>query len=145
MGDHDRPLDDRGLRDAPIMADLLKKLGYKMDKIVSSTANRAKTTAGYFAKANHLELNLEKHLYHGDPDDYLDVIHEQGEEVKALAMFGHNPGITYFANIIKQGATDNIPTCGIVICTVNEDITWDQITEKHMVLDKILTPKNPIL
>lgn len=144
MSDHDRPLDDRGLRDAPIMADLLKKLDYKIDKIVSSTANRAKTTAGYFAKAYNLGLNVEKHLYHGDPDDYIDVIHEQGEEVKALALFGHNPGITYFANIIKPAVTDNIPTCGIIICTVNEDITWGNITEKDIYLEKILTPKNPV-
>ena len=142
MTDHDRLLDERGLQDAPFMAKLLKEDGFNIDKIVSSTANRASTTAGYFEKAFGLEALLEKQLYHGEPDDYLEVINLQEETVSALALFGHNPGITYLANILKPNITDNIPTCGIIICTVKDNVDWNNVDWKHIRLDRILTPKN---
>lgn len=142
MTDHDRPLDERGLRDAPFMAKLLKEEGYAIDRIVSSTANRARSTASFFAKELGIETQLEKQLYHGEPDDYIDVIHLQLEKVSTLALFGHNPGITYLANILKPNITDNIPTCGIIICTVKDNVNWNDIDWKDIRLDKILTPKN---
>lgn len=144
MSDHNRPLNERGFRDATFMSGLLLSIGFKIDKIVSSTANRAKTTASYFSKVYNREVHLEKKLYHGEPDDFMEIMYEQPEDVKALAIFGHNPGITYFANMIKPAVTDNIPTCGIVICTVNADIPWENISIQDMYLEQILTPKKPV-
>ncbi len=144
IADHDRPLDSRGLRDAPVMADVLKQSGYVIDKIVSSTANRARTTAGYFAETYGLEIELENQLYHGTPDHYMDVMQVQPETVMALAMFGHNPGITWLANLLKNNVIDNVPTCGIIICSVNSDILWQNIEWNDITLVSILTPKNPV-
>lgn len=140
--DHDRSLDDRGLRDAPYMAKQLKDAGFNIDKIVSSTAKRARTTADYFAKEFGNIVQLEKQLYHGEPDDYLEVINLQEETVSALALFGHNPGMTYLANILTPNITDNIPTCGIIVCTVKDNVDWNNVDWKHIRIDRILTPKN---
>ena len=51
LRDIQRPLNARGLRDAPFMAKMLKGRGVQLDAIVSSPANRAFTTATYFAEA----------------------------------------------------------------------------------------------
>lgn len=143
MSDHDRPLDDRGWHDAPMMAEVMLQSGYVIDKIIASTANRARSTASFFAEKYNLDVNLAKRLYHGDPEDYLDEMIEQPESVVGLALFGHNPGITWLANMLKPGVTDNVPTCGVLVCTIKKEMSWQDIGWKDIHLAHILSPKNP--
>ena len=51
LGDFDRPLNDRGKRDAPVMAQRLLDKKIKIDAFISSPAKRAKKTATVFAEA----------------------------------------------------------------------------------------------
>ena len=60
MDDFDRPLNERGQRNAPFMAGLFKERGEPVDLIVSSPANRALTTAKAFASALHLPADRFK-------------------------------------------------------------------------------------
>src|SRR5215208_3658741 len=50
LSDFDRPLNERGKKDAPEMAERLKEKGIKVDQFVSSPAKRARKTAKYFAE-----------------------------------------------------------------------------------------------
>ena len=66
LRDHDRPLADRGLRDAPFMAQLMASRGWLPDALVSSTALRARTTAEFFAAALGWQpavVQLDKRIY----------------------------------------------------------------------------------
>ena len=65
LTDHDRPLNKRGKRDAPLMGRLLKKKGFVPDNIISSTPIRARSTAEAVAKASGYkgEIVLDKSLY----------------------------------------------------------------------------------
>lgn len=141
MKDFDRPLDSRGLHDAPVMAKVLHNAGYKPDVIYSSDANRALTTARYFAEEFGMQVQKKHSLYHGEPDDYLDIIVDENDHTQTIALFGHNPGITYMANLIKSGCTNNIPTCGIIIAEFT-GTSWSLCQWKDLKLVKILTPKN---
>ena len=49
--DIDRPLNDRGKRDAPAMAQRIIRTGLAIDRFVSSPAKRARQTAEYFVEA----------------------------------------------------------------------------------------------
>jgi phosphohistidine phosphatase len=140
MTDFDRPLDQRGLRDAPNMAKLLKAEGLKPDIIYTSDANRAQTTANFFASEFDMEINKKHSLYHGAPDDYLDVIRMENDQYQTIALFGHNPGITFLTNLISSGSTDNIPTCGIIIAGYVGKL-WSDCDWSGLKLIKILTPK----
>lgn len=124
--DFDRPLNDRGKRDAPIMAKRLLKRDVKIDAFVSSPANRALTTATYFAEAYEKKL---KHitqieiLYHAEVSVFYKVVEELDDDKKTVAIFSHNPGITEFVNTLTNTRIDNMPTCGIF--AVKADIkTW---------------------
>ncbi|MBC7885937.1 MAG: histidine phosphatase family protein [Saprospiraceae bacterium] len=139
LSDFDRPLDSRGLRDAPLMAERLKKAGHIPQILISSNALRAKTTANYFSTVFDLDVRLVPSLYHGQPDDYLNVITELEEDIKTVALFGHNPGITYIANLIKPGCTDNIPTCGIIVATLS-DMMWEEADWNKMTLTELMYP-----
>jgi phosphohistidine phosphatase len=143
LSDFDRPLDERGLTDAPAMAALLKDTGYVPQKLISSSAVRAKSTANFFANVFGLPLETTEDLYHGEPDDFLEQLALLHEDVSCVALFGHNPGITYLANLIKQAVTDNIPTCGMIICEMPPQTAWKKAKWSKMKLISILTPKNP--
>ena len=58
QSDFERPLNDRGFNDAPLMARVVDSLGVKPDFILTSAAKRALTTANFFAE--HFGLNGAK-------------------------------------------------------------------------------------
>lgn len=143
LSDFDRSLDQRGLNDAPVMAELLRDTGHYPQKIVSSTAVRAKSTATFFSDIFRIPVEFADSLYHGQPNDYLNQMVQLPENIQCVALFGHNPGITYIANEIQSGVTNNIPTCGIIVAEMPLEVSWKNVHWSKMNLKKILTPKNP--
>jgi phosphohistidine phosphatase len=116
QADFDRPLNERGRHDAPEMAQRLLQRGVHIQLCVSSTANRAITTAGYFAAAQQLpdaQLLRVPELYHAAPAVFYRVISQIPEAYNTVAIFSHNPGITSFVNQLTDARIDNMPTCGI--------------------------------
>ena len=121
MDDFDRPLNDRGKKDAPHMAERLKEKKITIDAIVSSPAKRAFTTCQEFLRILELsekKCSTEKKLYHADPGTLLETIKHLNDSYNSVMIFGHNPGITAFANSLFQISIDNIPTTGIVAGTL---------------------------
>ncbi len=124
LQDRERPLNGRGQRDAPIMAQRINEGGIRPSLILSSPAVRAWTTAkaiaheiGYPAEF----LQQEDRLYHASVRGLLEVIAEQDTGFNNLMIVGHNPGLTDFANYLSPDLTDNIPTCGVVSFEIDRD------------------------
>ncbi|WP_131536785.1 SixA phosphatase family protein [Pedobacter nototheniae] len=116
--DFERPLNKRGKENAPEMADRLLKRGFKFDLMVSSPANRAITTAKYFAEAYKTEdIQLEKAIYEANTTTLLKVVNAFNDNASTVIMFGHNPGFTDFANELCDANIYNIPTAGMVLIT----------------------------
>src|SRR6476659_2397420 len=90
LPDKDRPLGDRGRRDAPKMGKRLAKRDVKPDLILSSPARRALTTAESVAKKLDYKLTGAVH-------DLLNVIHKVGDKLERVMLFGHNPELTELA------------------------------------------------
>ena len=114
--DIDRPLNDRGKNDAPIMAKRLLKKGITIDAFISSPAKRARKTAELFLKeynAGKDHLILFDALYLAGVSDFNQVISKTDDQFTTIAIFSHNEGITEFANSLTDIRTDNIPTCGV--------------------------------
>jgi phosphohistidine phosphatase len=115
LSDHERPLNKRGRHDSPMMAKLLKKTEIMPDRVISSTAERAKLTAKEFAKEFGIrEIVLLEELYMADEEDFLGTLSKLSGEDNCVLLFSHNPGITDFANFICGADIPEIPTCGIV-------------------------------
>jgi phosphohistidine phosphatase len=113
--DWDRVLEPRGQRDAPEMARRLKEQGLKPERILSSPAVRAITTATIMARelgVSAQKVQQDERLYGASPKALLAVIQELGEQTRHLMIVGHNPGITEFADrISSERSIDNMPTC----------------------------------
>ncbi len=93
--DHDRSLNKRGKRDAPRMGRLVAERGLRPDRIVSSTARRARATAEAVAAeaACGAPVQLERRLYLANPAEIIEVIRESGGDAASVMVVGHNPGL----------------------------------------------------
>ena len=116
VNDFERTLNDRGKRDAPVMAKRIKDKEIVIDTIVSSPAKRAKKTASFFAEEYGLGENdtiYKTELYAAPKDVFSEVIKKFDNSFNHIAVFSHNPGITEFANSLTDVRIDNMPTCSI--------------------------------
>ncbi len=130
LPDFDRPLNDRGKRDAPRMGRRLAEGGHRPDLLLSSPAKRALGTAKRVAR----ELGLRKgdisrniRLYHADESQLLQVVRAQPDQATSLMLFGHNPGLTEFATLLCRYPFGNVPTCGVVCIDFAVD-RWQQVS-----------------
>ena len=118
LPDIDRPLNKRGYRDAEFMSKKLHELEIRPDIILTSPANRAKTTARYFAEIFELRKKrfiINDDLYSADADEIIECVQKVDAEFQSIFLFGHNPTLTYLANMFPGvNSIDNVPTCGIV-------------------------------
>ena len=127
LGDHERPLNRRGERDAPKMGKRIGAAGIRPSLIVSSPAVRAWTTAKLVAREISYPMEFlqrDEDLYHAGLDTLLDVVARQDVGFNSIMIVGHNPGFTSFANYLSPGLTGNLQTCGIVSVSVESE-TWD--------------------
>ncbi|MEM5734315.1 hypothetical protein AAEI00_21915, partial [Shewanella algae] len=72
-----------------------------IDAFVSSTANRALTTAIYFAKTfgkKQTDIITVPELYHASTTTFYQVVKKLNNAFQTVALFSHNPGITDFVN-----------------------------------------------
>jgi phosphohistidine phosphatase len=118
LADFDRPLNPRGHRNAPEMASRLLNKQFTPQVIVSSPALRAITTARHFSQVwnipeNHLAE--DPNIYEAGTKALLKVVNELDNQYDKVALFGHNPGFTDFANYLTNAGIYNIPTCGTVL------------------------------
>jgi phosphohistidine phosphatase len=116
LSDFDRPLNERGKKDAPAMAKRLLQNKVSPDLFVSSPAKRAKKTAELFVSEfgkQESDIVFVSELYHAPAESFYNIIAGFNDQFNAAAIFSHNPGITEFVNSLTTVRLDNMPTCGI--------------------------------
>lgn len=124
MNDYDRPLNDRGLRDAPVMGKRLFERSLPLDVIISSTAKRAEQTALLIARENRIEpiqIMWTRQLYHAPSTAIVQQIEALDDQFDTAMIVCHNPGITHFVNLQGVFITDNVPTCGMTAFEIDTD------------------------
>ncbi len=116
QADHDRPLNARGLRAAPRMGQLIADEGLRPQLIVSSTAERARTTAAMVAEECGYEgdVRLTDELYHASPQDCLRVLGGLPDDLESVLLVGHNPGLSELV-LELSGQRIDMPTAGLVL------------------------------
>jgi len=119
LDDHDRPLNERGLRDAPRMARGLAGRGFRPEFVLSSTAVRARTTAAYFADALAAPVRLEERLYGAPASLLLRAAAESG--ASSIVVVAHDPGMTALAGRLSGDQIEHMPTCAVATFTWDED------------------------
>jgi phosphohistidine phosphatase len=140
--DFDRPLNDRGLRDAPAMAQKLLERGDRIDAIYSSPANRALSTARLFAKALGIhpsDIIEVSDIYEANLRTLCTFVENIDDHHKNVMIFGHNPG---FSNLANHLCDQNIymPTCGSVKVNFAID-SWRLVSQETGSMEWFDAPK----
>lgn len=131
LPDFERPLNERGKRDAPIIFTHFKNKEFKIDLIISSPAKRAITTAEYLMDA--LSIPKEKiirkyEIYNAHFHELLEIIKNVDERYENIVLVGHNPGLTMLNNFLSNTAVDYLPTCSISGIELNIN-NWKEVRE----------------
>ena len=129
MDDFDRPLNDRGERDAPRMGKRLSRAAGAPDLILSSSAQRAARTARVIAEqlgSDPAEIVLDRALYLASPAQMLDTLRALAPDLEHAALVAHNPGVTDLINALAEVRIDNVPTCGIARLRLDID-RWNEL------------------
>ena len=139
--DEERPLNKRGLRDAPKMAKFISEKIQKPDLLLTSSAVRTTETADFFAKMfDQVPIKIESQLYHASEVEWFTLLKRLDNELKSVMIFGHNPAITSVVNILSESNIMNIPTCGVASISFDID-QWKSILDSEGTLDFYHYPK----
>jgi len=143
LPDFDRPLNERGGKNAPEIGNRLKARRIFPDFVVSSPAVRARETI--LRIANEIDfpsgrIVFMEEIYGAGTDTLLEVINEFPDEAEISFLVGHNPGITDLAEYLTGASIGNIPTCGITSIEFNVDC-WAHIGREQGTLLFLDYPK----
>jgi phosphohistidine phosphatase len=113
--DQQRPLSDRGRRDAPKMGKRLAKRNARPDLMLSSPALRALKTARMIAKKlgrKRKHIAVDSRLYAAEVADLLRLLRRLDNRLKRVMLFGHNPELSGLARHFAD-EVNHLPTCAV--------------------------------
>jgi phosphohistidine phosphatase len=116
-GDFERTLNTRGMKAAPFMAALLKKKMIAPELVISSPATRALTTAELFCDILDYpkeQIQTRMEIYEGGVLNLLKIIQQIPDTCSSAMLFGHNPTLTEFSNLLGGSYIESLVTCGVV-------------------------------
>jgi len=129
LSDFQRSLNDRGLKDSPSMAKLIKGKNIIPDLIISSPAVRAISTAEIFADElnyNRNKIVSDERIYEAAMRDLITTIREIKDENNTVVLFGHNPSLLNIANLLGNKFLPELPTCAVVGLSLKIN-SWNEV------------------
>jgi len=134
MRDFDRPLNERGERNAPEMGARLRAAGRVPQMIIASGARRAWSTARLMAAELDYpvaDIEVIDALYEAPVNIWLGLIRGLPAHLDRVMMVGHNPGITELVNkLCPDARIENMPTCG-VFCFEHGGADWGGVGSRR--------------
>jgi len=150
LGDHERPLNKRGVRSGRAIGKWLNDRGHIPGECLCSTAVRACSTAELIKRAlPPMKERKRADLYHASAVDILEALREATEPV--VLLVGHNPGMLYAAHGLVQAwpahpAFEDYPTAATTVITFEAecwaDIDWKQGRAVDFVIPRELIPQD---
>lgn len=127
LRDSQRPLNKRGMRDAPKMGERLKSEGYRCDRLIASPAVRAYETAKAAAETMGFKdpIIKDERLYMADIEDYLEVIAGVPDSVEHLMLVTHNPGSEELFEFLTGERVVKFPTAAYALIEIEG--LWSEV------------------
>jgi len=122
--DFDRPLNKRGLHDAPMMSQRLLKRNCTPDFILCSSANRTQQTARFFLESHALQsqaISFDDALYLASAGTLLEHVEKASDDVEHLMIIAHNPGLETLGKQLHPSAPSALATCAVLHFALHSD------------------------
>ena len=143
MNDHDRNLLPEGIMAAARVGRYLAENGIVANRLISSTANRAKDTAKVIAEQLGVSpdtVELDEKLFEGGPKAYLAVVNSLPDTCESVMLFGHNPDVSYFTEYLTHQNVGSMSKGSIVAITF-DNLRWAEVSGRTGFLQFYVTPK----
>jgi phosphohistidine phosphatase len=104
--DHERPLADRGRKDAAEAGRRLTDTGLSFDLALCSTATRTRETWKLAVQEfpQRPKTVYEERIYEASPGELIALLNETPDDAQNVLLVGHNPGIQGLADILAGSA-----------------------------------------
>lgn len=150
--DFDRPLNRRGEKGAALMGRHIRDFGQRWDRIIASPAIRVAETVELAAKAagRSLPVNWDRRIYLASSATLADLLREQDDEVEALLMVGHNPGLEDLifdlvpddgSNPLRDVVEAKFPTAAFAVLELDID-RWAHLADNCARLTHLTRPRD---
>ena len=143
VSDKERTLTSRGRKDAFRMGEVAREKNLRCDRVLCSTATRARQTLELFSEGARLEAPVDflDELYLAEPSAIVKAIQARGGTAKRVMVVGHNPGLEgLVANLTAERA--DLPTTAFVECKLPIDDWGELDLETAGQLRSIFRPKD---
>ncbi len=143
LGDVERPLNKRGVRDAAEMARRVARRPDRPEQIVTSPAVRAHATADAMADALGIERDaivVLEQIYDTDAPTLIEIIRALDDAHGSVMLIGHHPGITDAVNALADSVLDKVSTCGVAVLRLDAG-SWSAVAEGNAELIELDAPK----
>jgi phosphohistidine phosphatase len=139
--DFDRPLANRGERDAPRIGRELGRRGVQPDLIVSSPAARAKATIELVASSAGFTTGstFNESIYGASSAELIRFVRKLPGERSCVLIVGHNPGFEDLVNRLT-GSNERMPTAALACIEFDRD-DWADVDDEKAKLAWLITPK----
>ncbi|MFI9176192.1 SixA phosphatase family protein [Streptomyces lincolnensis] len=104
--DHERPLADRGRKEAAEAGRRLTDTGLSLDLALCSTATRTRETWKLAVQEfpHRPKTVYEERIYEASPGELIALLNETPDDAQNVVLVGHNPGIQGLADILAGSA-----------------------------------------
>lgn len=148
--DHDRPLGERGLRDAPRMGAYIASAGLVPDLALVSPARRTRETWALVEPAlgRACPAHFVPSIYEAEASAILEAVREAPDSAASVIVVGHNPGLETLARLLAaEGEAAALaalgrkyPTGGLAVIDLPAD-RWRDVAPSSGILRRFMTPK----
>jgi phosphohistidine phosphatase len=138
--DSDRPLNDRGRREAPGIGRWLADHVEQLDLVICSPATRARQTWRLAAErfAPKLRARYDERVYAAGPQDLMSVLEEVDDTVATTGLVGHNPGLS---ELVETLTGERIEMRTSAVAVLRWEGTWADVWSRRAALVTHATPR----
>ena len=141
LADFDRPLNERGLKAAPLVGRFMRKRRLRPDLILCSPAERARQTAALVARAAGLSapLRYDERIYEASAGRLAEIVSQVEEGADELLLVGHNPGLEGLLELLT-GEPQHMPTAALARLLLDVE-KWGKLREGAGRVELFVRPK----
>lgn len=141
LPDFERPLNERGLRAAPLIGKFMRKQKIQPDLIICSPAKRTRETIALVLEAAGIapETRYDERIYEATTSRLMEIIAEIEDDKREVMLVGHNPG---FENLLERltGRRERMPTAALAMVILDAE-NWSEAVAKGGYLEEFVKAK----
>lgn len=139
--DHDRPLNERGVRSARVMGRVLSEQGHVPELVLTSSALRARTTAQLAAEAGEWACDVvtDSRLYGSSAEDVIQVVAGVRDPGRLL-LVGHQPT---WSILVSRLTGENVDMKTATVAVLGFDLAaWSDLPGATGEIERVYQPRD---